>query len=253
MIHSTAIIDPTATIDESAEIGPYSIVGKNVVIGANTVVGPHVVIGDYTEIGHSNRFYQFSSIGEENQDKKYAGEPTKTIIGNSNVFREGCTVHRGTVQDQGITKIGNDGWFMAYTHIAHDCVLADNIIMSNNATLAGHVHVGNHVILSGFAKIHQFCKIGDHAFIGMDCAISKDIPPFILVAENAPYGLNSEGLKRRGFSPETISELKRAYRTIYRKSLKIDEAISELSISNEESIKQLVNFLKNAERGILRS
>lgn len=252
MIHSTAILDPSASVDETAEIGPYSIIGKNVTIGAGTVVGPHVVVGDYTEIGKNNRFFQFSSIGEENQDKKYAGEPTKTIIGDANVFREGCTVHRGTIQDNGITQIGNQGWFMAYTHIAHDCVLGDNIIMSNNATLAGHVHVGDHVILSGFAKIHQFCKIGAHAFIGMDCAINKDIPPFVLVAENAPYGLNSEGLKRRGYSAETISELKRAYKTVYRKSLKIDQAIAELSASEDTSVKQLVDFLKKAERGILR-
>ncbi|ACV27310.1 acyl-ACP--UDP-N-acetylglucosamine O-acyltransferase [Kangiella koreensis] len=252
MIHSTAIIDPSAKIADDVEIGPYSIIGKDVSIDSGTVVGPHVVIGSYTTIGKNNRFFQFSSIGEENQDKKYAGEPTRTIIGDGNVFRECCTVHRGTVQDGSETRIGNNGWFMAYTHIAHDCVLGDNTIMSNNATLAGHVHVGDHVIMSGFAKIHQFCKIGDHAFIGMDCAISKDIPPFVLVAENAPYGLNSEGLKRRGFSSETISELKRAYRTIYRKSLKIEEAIAELSESSDPHVQQMVEFLQNANRGILR-
>ncbi len=252
MIHPTAVIDPSATIEEGVTIGPYSIIGKEVTIGTGTEVGPHVVIGDYTEIGQNNRFFQFSSIGEENQDKKYAGEPTKTIIGDGNVFRECCTVHRGTIQDKSETRIGNNGWFMAYTHIAHDCILGDNIIMSNNATLAGHVQVGDQVILSGFAKIHQFCKIGAHAFVGMDCAISKDIPPFVLVAENAPYGLNSEGLKRRGFSPETISELKKAYRTIYRKSLKLDEAIEELSASDDASVQQMVGFLESTERGILR-
>ncbi len=252
MIHQTAIIDPSANIADDVEIGPYSIVGKEVSIDSGTVVGPHVVIGSYTTIGKNNRFFQFSSIGEENQDKKYAGEPTRTIIGDGNVFRECCTVHRGTVQDSSETRIGNNGWFMAYTHIAHDCVLGDNIIMSNNATLAGHVHVGDHVILSGFAKIHQFCKIGAHAFIGMDCAISKDIPPFVLVAENAPYGLNSEGLKRRGFSSESISELKRAYRTIYRKSLKTEEAIAEMSESSDPHVQQMIEFLQNANRGILR-
>ncbi|AUD79350.1 acyl-[acyl-carrier-protein]--UDP-N-acetylglucosamine O-acyltransferase [Kangiella profundi] len=252
MIHPTAIIDPSANIAEDVEIGPYSIIGKEVSIDSGTVVGPHVVIGSYTTIGKNNRFFQFSSIGEENQDKKYAGEPTRTIIGDGNVFRECCTVHRGTVQDNSETRIGNNGWFMAYTHIAHDCVLGDNIIMSNNATLAGHVHVGDHVILSGFAKIHQFCKIGAHAFIGMDCAISKDIPPFVLVAENAPYGLNSEGLKRRGFSADSISELKRAYRTIYRKSLKTEEAIAEMSESSDPHVQQMIEFLQNANRGILR-
>ncbi|MBD3667587.1 MAG: acyl-ACP--UDP-N-acetylglucosamine O-acyltransferase [Kangiella sp.] len=252
MIHPTAIIDPSANIAEDVEIGPYSIIGKEVSIDSGTVVGPHVVIGSYTTIGKNNRFFQFSSIGEENQDKKYAGEPTRTIIGDGNVFRECCTVHRGTVQDNSETRIGNNGWFMAYTHIAHDCVLGDNIIMSNNATLAGHVHVGDHVILSGFAKIHQFCKIGAHAFIGMDCAISKDIPPFVLVAENAPYGLNSEGLKRRGFSAESISELKRAYRSIYRKSLKTEEAIAEMSESSDPHVQQMIEFLQNANRGILR-
>ncbi|NVK22758.1 MAG: acyl-ACP--UDP-N-acetylglucosamine O-acyltransferase [Kangiellaceae bacterium] len=252
MIHPTAIIDETAEIEDGVSIGPYSIIGKQVKIGSGTNIGPHVVIGDYTEIGKDNRFFQFSSIGEENQDKKYAGEATKTIIGNGNVFRECCTVHRGTIQDKSETRIGNNGWFMAYTHIAHDCVLGDNIIMSNNATLAGHVVVGDHVILSGFAKIHQFCKIGAHAFVGMDCAISKDIPPFVLVAENSPYGLNSEGLKRRGFSAENISELKKAYRSVYRKSLKLDEAIEELSQSQDPYVKQMIEFLQQANRGILR-
>ncbi|WP_251359479.1 acyl-ACP--UDP-N-acetylglucosamine O-acyltransferase [Kangiella sp. TOML190] len=252
MIHPTAIIDPSATIADGVTIGPYSIIGKEVTIGSGTNIGPHVVIGDYTEIGKDNRFFQFSSIGEENQDKKYAGEPTKTIIGDGNVFRECCTVHRGTTQDKSETRIGNNGWFMAYTHIAHDCVLGDNIIMSNNATLAGHVEVGDFVILSGFAKIHQFCKIGAHAFVGMDCAISKDIPPFVLVAENAPYGLNSEGLKRRGFSGDSISALKKAYRSIYRKSLKIDEAIAEMAQSDDIHVAHLIQFLKDAKRGILR-
>lgn len=252
MIHQTAIIDPTARIADNVEIGPYSIIGADTSIGEGTVVGPHVVIGSHTEIGKNNRFYQFSSIGEENQDKKYSGEPTKTIIGDGNVFRECCTVHRGTVQDRGETRIGDNGWFMAYTHIAHDCSLGDNIIMSNNATLAGHVKVGDFVIMSGFAKIHQFCKIGDHAFVGMDCAISKDIPPFVLVAENAPYGLNAEGLKRRGFSAETISALKKAYRFLYRKSLKMDEAIAEMSQLEDDNVDHLISFLESVERGILR-
>ena len=252
MIHPTAIIDPTAQIDSDVTIGPYSIIGKQVKIASGTHVGPHVVIGDYTEIGQNNRFFQFSSIGEENQDKKYAGEPTKTIIGNGNVFRECCTVHRGTVQDKSETRIGHDGWFMAYTHIAHDCVLGNNIIMSNNATLAGHVEVGDYVILSGFAKVHQFCKIGSHSFVGMDCAISKDIPPFVLVAENAPYGLNSEGLKRRGFSADNISALKKAYRAVYRKSLKIEQAIEEMMQLDDPFVREMIAFLRKADRGILR-
>lgn len=252
MIHKTAIIDPTATIADNVEIGPYSIIGAETTVGEGTVIGPHVVIGSYTVIGKNNRFYQFSSIGEENQDKKYSGEPTKTIIGDGNVFRECCTVHRGTVQDSGETRIGNNGWFMAYTHIAHDCHLGNNIIMSNNATLAGHVDVGDFVIFSGFAKIHQFCKVGAHAFVGMDCAISKDIPPFVLVAENAPYGLNVEGLKRRDFSAESISALKKAYRCLYRKSLKVDEAISEMKQLDDPNVQYLINFLQSVERGILR-
>ncbi|WP_223669589.1 acyl-ACP--UDP-N-acetylglucosamine O-acyltransferase [Kangiella shandongensis] len=252
MIHQTAIIDSTADIADNVEIGPYSIVGANTSIDEGTVVGPHVVIGDHTEIGKDNRFFQFSSIGVENQDKKYAGEPTKTIIGDGNVFRECCTVHRGTIQDRGETRIGDAGWFMAYTHIAHDCLLGDNTIMSNNATLAGHVEVGDFVILSGFAKIHQFCKIGSHAFVGMDCSISKDIPPFVLVAENAPFGLNSEGLKRRGFNSDTISALKKAYRFLYRKSLKMDEAIAEMSQLEDPNVDFLIEFLQSVERGILR-
>lgn len=252
MIHPTAIIDETAVISEGVTIGAYSIVGKKVCIDSGTVVGPHVVIGDFTTIGKDNRFYQFSSIGEANQDKKYQGEETQTIIGDRNCFHEYCTAHRGTIQDNGKTVIGNDGWFMAYTHIAHDCVLGDNIIMSNNATLAGHVHVGDHVILSGFAKVHQFCKIGVHAFIGMDCSISKDILPFILVAENGPHGLNSEGLKRRGFDSDSLMALKKAYRTIYRKSLKTEEAITELESVDDVNVKAMIAFLQKSNRGILR-
>lgn len=252
MIHPTAIVDPKAELADDVTVGPYSIIGEHVRIDAGTEVGPHVVINGHTRIGKNNRFFQFSSIGEENQDKKYAGEPTRTVIGDGNVFREACTVHRGTVQDQGETRIGNNGWFMAYTHIAHDCVLGDQVILSNNATLAGHVLIGDWVILSGFAKVHQFCQIGAHAFIGMNSDIARDVPPFVLIGENQPRAINTEGLKRRGFEAGDINDLRRAYKMLYRQGLKRDEAIAAIATLESRHCQTLTDFLKTSQRGILR-
>ncbi len=254
MIHPTAIIDPKAELASDVEVGPYSIIGPDVTIDSGTRVGPHVVINGHTRIGKNNRFFQFASIGEENQDKKYQGEPTKTIIGDNNVFRESCTVHRGTVQDIGYTQIGSNGLFMAYTHIAHDCIIGDNVIFANNASAAGHVRVSDWVILGGFTGVHQFCKIGAHAFAGMNSRISQDIPPFVMLQDGVPRAINSEGLKRRGFTSEDIRAIKNAYRVLYRKGLKLEQAIGELKQQENKSehILMFIDFLENSNRGIAR-
>ncbi|MCO7226492.1 acyl-ACP--UDP-N-acetylglucosamine O-acyltransferase [Pleionea sp. CnH1-48] len=254
MIHPSAIIDPKAELADDVEVGPYSIIGAHVQIDSGTVVGPHVVINGHTTIGKNNRFFQFSSIGEENQDKKYQGEPTKTIIGDNNVFRESCTVHRGTVQDIGYTQIGSDGLFMAYTHVAHDCIVGDHVIMANNATIAGHVHVGDWVILGGFTGVHQFCKIGAHAFAGMNSSITQDIPPYVMLQRGVPRAINTEGLKRRGFSNQDIRAVRNAFRELYRKEQKLDvalEAIKELAADNS-AVQLFADFIAASERGIVR-
>lgn len=253
MIHSTAIVDPKADLADDVEVGPYSIIGPGVKIDSGTRVGPHVVINGETTIGKGNRFFQFATIGEENQDKKYAGEPTKTIIGDNNVFRECCTVHRGTVQDIGYTQIGNNGLFMAYTHIAHDCVVGDNVIFANNASVAGHVRIGNWVILGGFTGVHQFCKVGDHAFSGMNSSITQDVPPYVMLHNSEPRAINAEGLKRRGFNSEQIKDIKNAFRAIYRKGLKLDQAIEEIkSFGTGAHVACIVEFIQQSERGIVR-
>lgn len=220
-IHPSAIIAPGAQIDESVEIGAYAVIGADVRIGAGTRIGPHVVIEGHTRIGRDNEIFQFASIGAAPQDKKYAGEPTTMEIGDRNTIREFVTFNRGTVQDAGATRIGNDNWIMAYVHLAHDCQLGNNIILANNATLAGHVHLGDHVFLGGFTTVHQFCHIGAHAMTAFTAAVSQDVPPFVTAAGNraVPAGINSEGLKRRGFTSEQIMEIKRAYKVIYRAGL----------------------------------
>ncbi len=254
MIHPTAVIDPKAELASDVEVGPYSVIGADVSIDSGTRVGPHVVINGHTRIGKNNRFFQFASIGEENQDKKYKGEPTETLIGDNNVFRECCTVHRGTIQDTGVTKIGSGGLFMAYTHIAHDCVIGDNVIFANNASVAGHVHVDDWVILGGFTGVHQFCKIGAHAFSGMNSRITQDVPPYVMLQDGVPRAINAEGLKRRGFSADDIRGIKNAYRALYRKNLKIDQAIEEIKqLTNDHPPVQLfLAFLERSERGIVR-
>jgi UDP-N-acetylglucosamine acyltransferase len=254
MIHPTAIIDPKAELASDVEVGPYSIIGAGVTIDSGTRVGPHVVIKGNTRIGKHNRFFQFASIGEENQDKKYQGEPTETIIGDNNVFRECCTVHRGTVQDLGVTRIGNGGLFMAYTHIAHDCVIGDNVIFANNASIAGHVHVDDWVILGGFTGVHQFCKIGAHAFSGMNSRITQDVPPYVMLQDGVPRAINAEGLKRRGFSAEDIRAIKNGFRALYRKGLKIEQALVELQQLAEQHppVALYVEFIQRSKRGIVR-
>jgi UDP-N-acetylglucosamine acyltransferase len=255
-IHPTAIISGSANIDDSVEIGPYAVIGDNVTIGSGTRIDSHVVINGPTEIGQDNHIYQFASIGDDPQDKKYRGEPTRLTIGDRNTIREFCTISRGTTQDLGDTVLGDDNWIMAYVHIAHDCVVGNKTIMANNVTLAGHVHVGDWVIFGGFSGAHQFAKIGAHAFLGMYSGVNRDVPAYTMVSGQpaVPRGINSEGLKRRDFSEEQIRNIKNAYRLVYRKGLKLADAIVEiegLSASQPELV-VFLESLRASERGIIR-
>lgn len=256
MIHATAIISPAAELAADVTVGPYSVIGPQVRIGAGTVIGAHVVIKGPTTMGAGNQVFQFASIGDDPQDKKYAGEPTRLEIGDRNTIREYCSIHRGTAQDAGTTRIGHDNWLMAYTHIAHDCQLGNGVIMSNNATLAGHVHVEDFAILSGFCAVHQFCRIGAHAFIGGLSGVTRDVLPFMMVAGHPPEprGINQEGLKRRGFSTEQLRSLKEAYRVLYRSGLRLVEAREQLVAMAAASaeVRAIVEFLDGSERSIVR-
>ena len=256
MIHSTAIIDPSARIAPDVEIGPWTLIGPNVEIGEGTWIGPHVVIQGPTRIGKHNKIFQFSSIGEMPQDKKFKGEQTFLEIGDHNIIREFCTFNRGTAQDKSFTRIGNHNLFMAYVHIAHDCVVGNHTVFANNASLAGHVVIEDYVILSGFSGIFQACRVGAYSFVSMGTLIDKDVPPFVKVSgvEPKPFGLNSIGMKRLGFGEETILNLKRAYKTIYRKGLTIKQAIEELEgmLAECAEIKFFIDFIHASERGIVR-
>ena len=256
MIHPTAVISEKASLGNNVEVGPFCVVDDDVVLGDNCRLTSHVVIRGPSRIGKNNTFYQFSSIGEDCQDKKYAGERTELEIGDDNVFREGVTVHRGTVQDNSLTKIGSRNLIMVNAHIAHDCVLGDDIILANNVAVAGHVHIDDYAILGGAVGLHQFCKVGAHAFLGAGGIILRDVPPFVMVSghKNIPQGINSEGLKRRGFDKETIMAIKRAYKTVYREGNTIDDAIEKLRepARQFDEVALLVRFLENAERGIIR-
>ena len=256
MIHPTAVISDSARIGDDVQIGPYSIVGDDVEVGAGTRIDSHVVINGPTKIGRDNRIYQFASVGDDPQDKKYADEPTRLTIGDRNTIREFCTISRGTVQDEGHTILGDDNWIMAYVHIAHDCVVGNKTIMANNVTLAGHVHVGDWVIFGGFSGAHQFAKIGPHAFLGMYAGVNRDVPAYTMVSGQpaVPRGINSEGLKRRDFSEDQIRNIKNAYRLVYRKGLKLADAIDEIE-ARCETQPELVIFLESlraSERGLIR-
>ncbi|MFN3884291.1 MAG: acyl-ACP--UDP-N-acetylglucosamine O-acyltransferase [Rhodocyclaceae bacterium] len=256
-IHPSALVDPAARLGENVTVGAYTIIGADVEIGEGTWIGPHVVIDGPTKIGRDNRIYQFSSLGEAPQDKKYGGEPTRLEIGDRNTIREFCTFNRGTVQDAGVTRIGNDNWIMAYVHVAHDCQIGDHTIFANNAQLAGHVHVGDWAILGGYTGVHQFVRIGAHCMTGVGSVVLQDIPPYVMAAGNpaAPHGINSEGLRRRGFAPETIAAIKRAYKTLYRSGLKLDEAVAAISAEAQGGIVELAplaEFLARPGRGIIR-
>ena len=256
MIHSTAIVSDNASIGEGVEIGPYSIIGDDVEIGSGTRIASHVVINGPTKIGKDNRIYQFASLGDDPQDKKYADEPTRLIIGDRNTIREFCTFSRGTTQDKGDTVMGDDNWIMAYVHVAHDCVIGSNTIMANNTTLAGHVHVGDWVICGGFSGAHQFCKIGAHAFLGMYSGINRDVPAYTTVSGQPAVvrGINSEGLKRRGYTPEQIRNIRNAYRITFRQNKRKDEAIEEIAelAKTQPELDLFLESLRSSERGLTR-
>lgn len=259
-IHPTALVDAAAQIDASVTIGPYAVIGPHVVLGAGTTVGAHCVIEGHTTIGRDNRIFQFASLGAAPQDKKYAGEPTRLVIGDRNTIREFCTFNTGTVQDQSVTRIGDDNWVMAYVHIAHDCVVGNQTILANNATLAGHVQVDDYAIIGGLTGIHQFTKVGAHVMAGFASHISQDVPPFMMVDGNplAVRGLNLEGLRRRGFSPERLAAIKQMHRLLYRQGLTLEaahSAIAALPAAHPEAaadIAQLLAFLNTSARGIAR-
>jgi len=255
-IRPTAIIDPRASLADDVEVGPYSVVGPDVEIGAGTRIGPHVVIGAHTRIGARNTFFQFSSIGEAPQDKKYKGEPTRLEIGDDNTIREFCTLNRGTVQDAGVTRIGNDNWIMAYVHLAHDCQIGNHTIFANNAQLAGHVHVGDYVILGGFTGVHQFCRLGPHSMTAISTVLLQDLPPYVMAAGNTavPHGINSEGLRRRGYTAAAIAAIKRAYKTLYRSGLSFEDARAQIAAeaATQNELQLLAAFLATAGRGIIR-
>ncbi|MGB5177891.1 MAG: acyl-ACP--UDP-N-acetylglucosamine O-acyltransferase [Gammaproteobacteria bacterium] len=256
MIDATAIIDPGAVIADDVSIGPYSVIGANVSIDAGTRIGPHVVIKGHTRIGRNNTVYQFASIGEDPQDKKYQGEPTRLEIGDGNSIREFVTINRGTAQDEGVTRLGDDNWIMAYVHIAHDCQVGSHTIFANNASLAGHVTVGDYVILGGFTLVYQFCSLGAHSLTAYGSGISMDVPPYVTVGGSPaqPHGLNMEGLRRRGFPEAVRKVLKRAYKTLYRENLSLQDAIAELKGRVDEcaELEVLVSFLETRSRGIVR-
>ena len=260
-VHAMSVVHSAAKLAPDVEVGPFCTVGEGVVLGAGSKLISHVVIDGDTHIGIGNTFFPFCSIGLASQDKKYANEPTKVVIGDDNVFRESCTVHRGTVQDSGVTTIGSRGLFMAYAHVAHDCVIGDDVILANAATLGGHVHVGNWAILGGLAGVHQFCRIGEHAMVGGASCVLQDVAPYVLGQGN-PFSLstvNSEGLKRRGFSAEAVTTVRNAFKTVFRNGLTLKEAIAaleaEMLTSSDDAraaLMPLVAFLQTPGRGLAR-
>ena len=256
LIHSTAIVDPGAKLANRVEVGAYSVIGAHVEIGEDTRIGPHVVINGHTRIGKNNRIFQFTSLGEQPQDKKYAGEPTRLEIGDGNTIREFCTLNVGTAQDVGVTRLGNDNWLMAYVHLAHDCQVGNHTIFANNAQLAGHVQVGDYAILGGFTVVHQFCHIGAHSITAMGTILLQDLPTYVTASGNTakPYGINSEGLKRRGFSTEAVTRIKRAYKTLYKSGLTLEQAKQALTDQSAEApeLLPLLEFLNTSTRGIVR-
>jgi len=256
LIHPTAVVDPSAQLDENVEVGAYTIIGADVAIGRGTRIGPHALVRGPTEIGRDNRVFQFASVGEDPQDKKYGGERTRLTIGDRNVVRESATIHRGTVQGCGETRIGNDNLFMAYSHVAHDCIIGDQVIMANAASLGGHVVIEDWAILGGFTIVHQFCRIGAHSFSAMGSVVSKDVPPYVTIDGHpaVPRGINSEGLKRRQFSSEQISSIRRAYRVLYLSNLKLDEATRALEVlAQDQPVVGLITaFLSASARSIVR-
>ncbi len=255
-VHSTAIVHPAARLGKGVVIGPYSIVGEHVEIGDHTVIGPHVVLTGHTRIGSDNRIFQFCSIGEQPQDKKYAGEPTRLEIGDRNTIREFCTFNCGTTQDAGVTRLGNDNWIMAYVHLAHDCQVGNQTIFANNAQIAGHVRVEDWAILGAYTAVHQFVRIGAHSITAMGTILLQDLPPFVMAAGNpaVPRSINAEGLKRRGFSPDAVAAIKRAYKTLYKSGMSLDDARAAIATESAAvpQLAMLVDYLAAPGRGIIR-
>jgi UDP-N-acetylglucosamine acyltransferase len=256
VIDPRAVIAPDAQLGVDVQVGPFAVIGAGVRIGDRTRIGPHAVVNGPTTIGEDNVIFQFASIGDAPQDKKYKGEPTRLEIGNRNVFRECCTVNRGTTHDQGVTRIGDDNLLMAYTHVAHDCQVGSKIVMSNCATLGGHVQLGDWVIMAGFAAVHQFCKIGAHAFLANNTAVTRDVPPYVMAVGQpcVPHSVNSEGLKRRGFSADQIRNIREAYRTLYRRDLPLADAVRELTAQavGQPEIQMFVDFIAGSTRSLIR-
>ncbi|GAA4866615.1 acyl-ACP--UDP-N-acetylglucosamine O-acyltransferase [Luteimonas vadosa] len=256
-IHATAVVDPSARIGDGVSIGAFTVVGPEVEVGSGTSIGPHCSLSGPMRIGTGNRIAGHAAIGGDPQDKKYGGERVELEIGDRNNIREFVTINRGTGSGGGVTRIGSDNWLLAYTHVAHDCRIGDHCVFSNNATLAGHVEVGDHVILSGFVGIHQFCRIGDHAFIGMGAFVNGDVPPFVMVAQDGygrPRGINSEGLKRRGFDKDRIAAIRRAYRALYMSGANLDEATRKLAdqAGDSDDVRRFLEFIQGGDRPLLR-
>lgn len=255
-IHPQALVDSKAELAEDVQVGPFAIIGPDVKIGAGTVVGPHAILKGPTTVGMRNRIFQFASVGEDCQDKKYKGESTELVIGDDNIIREGVTLHRGTFQDRGITHIGSNNLFMCYVHVAHDCVVGDNIIMANNTAIAGHVHIGNGAILGGGTLVHQFCRIGQFAMTAAGTVVLQDIPAFVTCSGNRAeaHGMNIEGMRRRGVDSDVINRLREAYKTVYRRGLTLDQAITELDQNNAgcAEVDAFLDSLKSSQRGIVR-
>ncbi len=254
MIDPLAFVHPNATLGKNVTVGPWSYIGAEVTLGDDCIIESHVVIKGPSTIGKENHFFQFSSVGEECQDKKFAGEDTQLIMGDRNVVREGVTIHRGTVQDKGITRIGSDNLLMAYVHVAHDCIIGNNCILANSVNLAGHVVVGDFAIIGGMTGVHQFVKIGAHCFVGATSWVNQDVPPFVICAGQpcVPRGINSEGLKRRDFSKSSILAIRRGFKTIYKQQLSLEDAVTELNNSDDENVGLFVDFINNSDRGIIR-
>ena len=256
MIHPSAIVHPRARLGENVSVGAYSLIGEHVEIGNDTRIGPHAVIEGHTRIGRDNRIFQFCSIGAVPQDKKYADEPTRLEIGDGNTIREFCTLNCGTAQDAGVTRVGDDNWIMAYVHLAHDCQIGSHTIFANNAQLAGHVHVGDYAILGGFTGVHQFVRIGAHSFTAIATVLVHDLPPYVMAAGDTakPYGINTEGLRRRGYSAAALAAIKRAYKTLYKSGLTLDQAKVQLAEQAKTcaEIGLLTDFLQSSTRGIVR-
>lgn len=259
-IHATAVVDALAELGENVAVGPYAVIGPHVKVGEGTTIGAHCVIEGHTTIGRDNRIFQFASLGAAPQDKKYAGEPTQLIIGDRNTIREFCTFNVGTVQDDGITRLGDDNWIMAYSHLAHDCKVGNHTIFANNAQVAGHVHVDDWVILGGFTAVHQFVKIGAHAMTGLGSVLGQDLPPFVMAQGNtaSAHGVNLEGLRRRGFSAERLAAVKLMHKALYRQSLTLESAKGQIATLNDThpeaagDVAAMLAFLNTAARGIVR-